>query len=544
MKSLLPLLVSGLAVAILSPFILAQEFTAISKSTAGAVGDDVAGEARISGDGRYVAFASKASNLVAGDTNGFFDVFLRDTVLGTTIRVSNGMAGAETNEESRWPEISEDGAFVLFSSSASNIVPGDTNHSADLFLYTVATGVIERVNLTHLGIEPGVGVQVDRDLYDLSDDGRYVVFTSSGDDYVTITTSNASRNVFLRDRTAGTTTLVSYKLGDASSAGGYAPSISGDGSLVAFVSAFWLLHPDDTDSNEDVFLFTTATGVVSLASYNSAGTASGAFGDSTYPILTPDGRYLAFESTCADLAVEDSNFDSDIYVRDLTTGITEVASYNRHGSIESGSWAKVADISADGRYLAFHGHLKTDAPTPPLGQNLYIRDRTLGTTALINHPRWWFPSIIFKAWEPQVTDSGDGVVIVDGIGTAEEGDTLFSQVNHIALETGVGTMSAMTFGDAFVGWPIEITIHDGPASAPVYILYSSTATGLSYAGHSFDIGAPASLLGTTTTDADGDAFWSVSAVPPSAAGRTIQIEVASTSGGVWYDSNRMEVGIF
>lgn len=344
MKPLISLLVSGLTAALLSPFTSAQEFTAISKSTVGAVGDDAAGEARISGDGRYVAFASKASNLVAGDTNGYYDIFLRDTVLGTTIRVSNGMAGAEANEESRWPEISEDGAYVLFSSSASNIVSGDTNAAADLFLYTVATGVVERVNLTHLGTEAAVGVQVDHDLYDLSDDGRYIAFTSSSDDYVTITTSNASRNVFLRDRTAGTTTLISYKLGDASSAGGYAPSISGDGSTVAFVSTFWMLHPDDTDLNEDVFLFTTATGVVSLASYNLSGTASGSFGDSTYPILTPDGRYLAFESTCADMAVEDTNYDSDIYLRDLTTGVTEVVSHNRDGVVELSSWAKIADI--------------------------------------------------------------------------------------------------------------------------------------------------------------------------------------------------------
>lgn len=515
----------------------------MSKSTAGVVGNDAAGEARISGDGRYVVFSSKASNLVAGDANGHYDIFLRDTELDTTIRVSKGMAGAEPNESSHWPEITEDGAYVLYSSSASNLVPGDTNSDADLFLYTVATGAVERVSLTHLGLEAGAGVQVGRDLYDLSDDGRYIVFTSSGDDFVTILTSNASRNVYLRDRIAGTTTLVSYKLGDASSAGGFAPSISADGSTIAFVSTFWLLHPDDADLNEDIFLYSTATGVVSLASYNLSGTASGSLGDSTYPILTPDGRYVAFESTCADLAIEDTNAFSDIYLRDLTTGITEVVSYHRDGAVDMSSWAKTADLSADGRYVTFTGHLKTDAPTPPLGLNIYVRDRTLGTTVLINHPRWWFPSIIYKAWDPQITNSGDGVVLVDGIGTAEEGVSSYSQVNHVIHGAGVGTMSAITYGDAFVGWPLEITLHDGPASAPVYVLYSGSATGFTYAGHSFDIGAPVKVLGTATTDVDGNAFWAVSSIPPAAAGRTIQIELASASGGVWYDSNRMEVSI-
>lgn len=541
MKSSTPFLLSGLAAVFLSPLTTAQEFTAISKSTAGVVGDKESGEPRISEDGRYVAFASKAANLVAGDANGYFDIYLRDTELGTTIRVSNGLAGAEPNDDSRWPEISEDGAYVLFSSKASNLVSGDTNGSPDLFLYTVATGAVERVNLTYLGMEAATGVSMDHDLYDLSDDGRYIVFTSYSDDYVTIMTSNASSNVFLRDRTAGTTTLVSYKLGDFASAGGKQPSISADGSKIAFVSNSHFLHPDDPDINNDIFLYTA--GVVSLVSYNTSGTSGSSPGHSSYPIITPDGRYIVFESTCDDLAIEDTNADSDIFLRDLTTATTEVVSFNRDGIVELYSNAKSADVSADGRYVAFTGHAKTEAPTPILGQNVYVRDRTLDTTVLVNHPRWWFPFFMAKASAPQITNSGDGVVMIDGIGTAEEGDSIYSQVNHITHESGVGSMSMIGYDSVAAGSTFPLTLYDGPASSTVYILYSTNSTGFTYAGHSFDVGAPVSVLGTTTTDASGYVFWTSPTVPPSASGRTIYVEMASTSGGIWYDSNKIELTV-
>lgn len=543
MKQSTLFLLSGLAAASFSPFADAQEFTAISKSTAGVVGDKESGEPRISEDGRYVAFASKASNLVAGDANGYFDIYLRDTELGTTIRVSNGISGAEPNDDSRWPEITEDGAFVLFSSKASNLVAGDTNVAADLFLYTVATGVVERVNLSYLGLEASAGVQMDHDLYDLSDDGRHIVFTSSSDDYVTTMTSNASRNVFLRDRIAGTTTLVSYKLGDFASAGGYAPSISADGSKVVFVSGFWLLHPDDPDSNDDIFLYTVGTGVVSLVSYNTAGTSGSSPGHSTYPIITPDGRYVVFESTSDDLAIEDTNTDSDVYLRDLTTSTTEVVSYNRDGIVELYSNAKSADVSADGRYVVFTGHAKTEAPTPILGQNVYVRDRTLGTTVLINHPRWWFPFFMAKSWAPQITNSGDGVVMIDSIGTAEEGDDIYSQVNHITHESGVGSMSMIGYDSVVAGSTFPLTLYDGPASSTCYILYSTKSTGMTYAGHTFDLGGSVGLLGSATTDATGSLFWTSPTVPPSSSGRTIYLEMASTSAGLWYDSNKIKLSV-
>lgn len=545
MKQLLkPILLALSAISITSS-VIAQDYTAISKSTAGLIADDHCGEARMSGDGRYVVFTSKASNLtVAGSTNGFYDIYLRDTVLETTERISLAIGGVEPNGDSRWPEITESGSHILFSSTATNLVGGDTNGSGDLFLYTVATGAIERVNLTYLGLEAGAGVQMDTRRYDLSDDGRYIVFTSTSDDYVTIMTSNATRNVFLRDRLSGTTTLVSYVLGDSGSAGGYAPTIDGDGSHIAFTSGYYLMVPEDTDSNDDVFLYTVSTGVVSLISVAVGGSSGSSPGHSKNPRFSPDGRFVVFESTSADLAIEDTNPYSDIFLRDLTLGTTEMISLNSAGAVGPYETAQNADLSADGRYIVFSGTSKTQAPTPILSQNSYLRDRTAGTTTLINAPRWWFALVMRGGTSPQVTDAGDAVIMLDpSAGTSEEGSSIYAQVNHREIEAGVGTMSCLNGGSGLVGGTMYVTGYDGPASAPFYIVYSPNMAGLSYAGHSFDVGAPATILGSGTTDADGNLTWTSSIIPASASGKVIYIEIAATDAGIWYDSNpvRFEV---
>lgn len=541
MKTLLNHLLLASSAILLSTPVPAQEYSAISKSTSGAVADDHCGEARMSGDGRYVVYSSKATNLTSpGSSNGLYDIYLRDHDLGTTTRISIGSGGLEPDGDCRWPEITESGSHVLFSSSATNLVAGDTNGSGDLFLYTVATGATERVNLTYLGGEAGAGVQMDNRRYDLSDDARYVVFTSTSDDYVTLMTSNATRNVYLRDRTAGTTTLVSYVLGDTGSAGGYAPTIDGDGSHIAFTSNYHLMVAADSDSNDDVFLWTASTGAISLISYGTSGSSGSSPGHSKNPRFTPDGRYVVFESTCSDMAAEDTNPYSDIFLRDLTLGTTELVSFNTAGSVGPYETADNADLSADARYIVFNGTTKSQAPTPILRKNSYLRDRTTGVTTLVNIPRWWFGLVMRGGLSPQITDTGDAVVMLDpDAGTAEEGSSIYFQVNRREIDAGVGTLSILNGGSGLVGSTFLVTGYDGPASAPYYIVYGPDLDGLSYAGHSFDIGAPGSLLGSGTTDADGNFSWTSPMIPASASGKVIYLEAAATSGGVWYDSNPM-----
>ena len=152
-------------------------------------------ETSISGDGRYVAFTSAASNLVTGDTNTIWDVFVRDRQAGVTSRVSVATGGTQANGMSYVQSISADGRYVFFTSSASNLVTGDTNNAPDMFVHDRQTGETSRT-------ESGKR----------SDDGRYVAFTSSASDLIEGDLNNAA-DIFVRDLAQGTTTLVSVATG-------------------------------------------------------------------------------------------------------------------------------------------------------------------------------------------------------------------------------------------------------------------------------------------------------------------------------------------
>ena len=157
----------------------------------------------ISPDGRYVAFGSNATNLVPGDTNGVKDVFLRDRQAGETERVSLGQGDVQGNAISYGVTMSADGRFVAFASYATNLVPGDTNGVHDIFVRDRTAGTTERVNLG-----PG-GAQADADSYwpSISADGRFVAFVSYAQNLAP-GSGGAQSNIYLRDRMTGTTTLV------------------------------------------------------------------------------------------------------------------------------------------------------------------------------------------------------------------------------------------------------------------------------------------------------------------------------------------------
>ena len=151
----------------------------------------------ISADGRYVAFTSWSSNLVEGDTNGTLDVFIRDRLTETTRRVSVSSAGAEGNQSSSDSAISADGRTVVFNSSASNLVSGDTNRWVDTFVHDLVTGATERVNLASTGSQDPTTVQVSSRA-SISADGTQVAFDSMA--CLAGTNCNSLRNVFVRDR--------------------------------------------------------------------------------------------------------------------------------------------------------------------------------------------------------------------------------------------------------------------------------------------------------------------------------------------------------
>ena len=285
----------------------------------------------LSSDGRYVAFSSAASNLVPGDTNGTKDVFVHDRQTGTTERVSVASGGAEGNSDSDRPSISADGRYVAFFSVASNLVPGDTNSAWDIFVHDRQTGATERVSMATGGAE-GNGWSQNSSL---SADGRYVAFVSAASNLVPEDT-NGKPDAFVHDRQTGATERVSVATGGAEgNSDSDRPSISADGRYVAFFSVASNLVPGDTNSAWDIFVHDRQTGATERVSMATGG-AEGNNG-SAYPSISADGRYVAFESTASNLVSGDTNGSVDIFVHDRQTGATNRASTASDGTQGNGS---------------------------------------------------------------------------------------------------------------------------------------------------------------------------------------------------------------
>jgi Tol biopolymer transport system component len=290
-----------------------QETTRVSVDSAGAEGNDYSHDPAISADGQIVAFQSNATNLVAGDTNGASDAFVHDRSTGLTERVSVDSSGAEANSYSYRAAISADERSVAFHSFASNLVSGDTNGTWDIFVHDRSTGLTERVSVDTTGTE-GNDKSSDLDRPVISSDGRYVAFSSLATNLVAGDT-NAKADVFLRDRQLGTTARVNVDSGgaEADDSGGY-PSISSDGLLVAFTSSATNLVAGDTNATNDAFVRDRALATTERVNLGFDGRE--ADGPAFSPSISADGRYVAFESDASNLVPGDTNGVRDVFVRD------------------------------------------------------------------------------------------------------------------------------------------------------------------------------------------------------------------------------------
>lgn len=313
----------------------------ISVDSAGVQANNSSTASSVSYDGRYVAFDSDASNLVAGDTNGTSDVFVRNKLTGITERVSIDSSGGEANGYSSSPVITSDGRFVTFSSSASNLVPGDTNGQTDIFVHDRVTGITERVSVDSNGNQ-GIGPCGNAAI---SADGRYVVFDSDSNNLVPGDTNN-TWDIFVRDRTNGTTERVSVgkngKQADSFSDLTFGRSISGDGRYIVFRSGATTLDRCN-GSGDSIFIRDRATSSTKCMASN--GSAS--------PTVSSDGTYVAFYSSDSNLVPGDSNGVPDIFVYAVVTGTIERASVDSSGAQGNGWSGNNSSISDDGRYVAF-----------------------------------------------------------------------------------------------------------------------------------------------------------------------------------------------
>jgi len=328
-------------------FTMATNPERVSVASDGTQGDGPSFGAPISADGRFVAFESRATNLVPNDTNARSDVFLRDRETNTVRRVSVASDGTEGNSNSMSPSISDDGRFVAFDSYASNLVPNDANSNWDVFVHDRETGMVERVSVASDGTEGDNGSGEAS----ISPDGQFVAFGSDASNLVPNDT-NAQADIFVHDCQTDTVERVSVASdGTQGNNTSWRPSVGACGLWVAFESSASNLVPNDTNNAQDIFVYDRQNKTVERVSVASDGTQGNS--DSFSPSISADGRWVAFHSQASNLIPNDTNGTvCDTFVYDRQTDTIEcvsVSSDGTQGNYES-AWPA---ISADGRFVAF-----------------------------------------------------------------------------------------------------------------------------------------------------------------------------------------------
>lgn len=284
--------------------------TKISVSSGGDQGNDSSSGPALSQDGNLVAFHSLATNLVDNDINQKQDVFVRDRQGLETTLVSTDSNGVQGNGDSYSATVSADGRLVAFASEASNLVEDDTNEVSDVFVHDRTSGQTTRISINAQGKEG----KAASDNPVISADGNYVAFTSAAPN-LAAGDENGQTNTFLRDLRAGVTYRVSIPslgLAGAGESTGEKPSISSDGRYVAFTSASSSLVSKDTNGQSDVFVHDRITGETTKLSVPTPGGKSNLA--SHYPVLSSNGQYAAFHSAASNLVPRDTNGSDDVFI--------------------------------------------------------------------------------------------------------------------------------------------------------------------------------------------------------------------------------------
>jgi Tol biopolymer transport system component len=334
-------------------------------------------ESSISADGRYVAFLSDASDLVSGDTNSERDVFRKDLQTGAIVRCSTDSTGTQADNSSYTCSISEDGRYVVFDSIATNLVPGDTNSVGDVFRKDLQTGATVRCSTDSSGNQATGGPSSKPSI---SANGRYVAFHSYASNLVSGDT-NGWPDIFRKDIQTGAIVRCSTSAGGVQGNNpSYNNSVSSDGRYVAFESDASILVTGDTNTVRDIFRKDLQTeAIVRCSTKAGGGQATG--GSSTYPDISPDGRYVAFESDAIDLVSGDTNSTRDIFRKDIQTGAIARCS-TKAGGVEGDGGSYAASLSADGRYVAFYSDATNLVSGDTNGQDDVFR-KDLKTGAIV-----------------------------------------------------------------------------------------------------------------------------------------------------------------
>ncbi|TYL79806.1 tandem-95 repeat protein [Bradyrhizobium cytisi] len=303
-----------------------------------------------------VIFSSSSDKLVPDDTNGVSDIFEKDLTTGAITRLSATASGVQANGLSSSGVLSPDGHRLLFSSFASNLVPGDTNNSLDVFIKDLGTGVITRVSTTSSGAQLNGGLSGSQIRWN----ANQLFFTSDATN-ASAGDNNGATDLFVKDLTTGSVSRISDAADGVQANGSIkAFSVSHDGTKVAFWSDASNLVAGDTNGVADLFVKDLKTGIITRVSTTSDGsqTDSGVFASQYAPSFSADDSKLAFMSLSGDLVPGDTNGGRDIFIKDLVTGAVTRVSTAADGSQgiyqnPDGNFTYPGGFSPDASMIAF-----------------------------------------------------------------------------------------------------------------------------------------------------------------------------------------------
>jgi hypothetical protein len=444
-------------------------------------GNGASDQELLAADGRFVVFSSEASNFGPTDSNGLGDVYLRDRQTQTTVLISVNAAGTDSANAISAPlGISDDGRFVLFTTEASNVVtvPADTNGTGDLFLRDLQSGTTTLISVNAAGTGPGNSVSNDGVL---SRDGRLVAFSSHATDFGYVD-NNGGRDIFVRDWQAGTTELISVNGAGTQTSNGASttPQFSADGNLVVYNSSGTDLGFNDTNNLIDVFVRNRSADTTELVSWNAAETDSGN-NQADFGIISGNGRYVAFNSYATNHSITpDTNGQVDIYLRDLQAGVTTLLSANAAGTDSAAGISFAQVLSDDGRFVAFHSTADDVVSNDSNGGfDVFVKDQQLGTTSLVSVNAAGTTSAAGASYGSEISRDGRYVVFLSEAADVAAPDTnLNTDLFRRDLQAGVTVLLSSNSsgtnggnGDSSLGNGRQLVSSDGR-----WTLFHSAAT--------------------------------------------------------------------
>ncbi len=426
-------------------------------------GDGVSDSPVISPDHRLIAFLSSSTDLTTNLTDGDYHLYIRNLQTGKTELVDVDLNGEADFGSPVVAEFSTNGNFLAFESRNPNIVAGDGNNAYDVFVRNLTTRTTVLVSASDPSLPRATGAgESSIAPNSASGDGRYLVFISAAEDLV-VNDGNLLQDVFLRDLSNHTTQLISVNTtGVSGNDLSWGPVISTNGRFVAFVSVATDLVPNDSNGQSDIFLRDRLNGTTKLVSANALNTGS-ASGDSAAPTMSADGRFVCFESKATNLVpgVKINAAFNDVFIRDTLLQTNFAVSLSASGTTTGDRESNRALISPDGRFVVFESSAQ-NLGSAPVPRGLYLRDLVAGTNILLTTVRPGIPAQpkIFSADGSALVFTADPFSIFVYEFSSRSKSLVCTNCTTPSISANGSLVAAQTFASTLVAHTNQITLFD------------------------------------------------------------------------------------